>query len=330
MLTRIPLPWTNVYGLARTLVALGTAGTLAFSSTATLFRPVVGLGDHPGCTGVRSVGAFCLVPQDRINWVQWACVAVLLIVASGWRPRITAVPHAYLAFSVYTGIAIGDGGDQMATVLALALVLPALGDKRRWHWQPPGPTDTSRIAWALIGISALFMARIQMSFVYFQAAVAKLPHAEWADGTGMYYWMNSITFGAPGWLRPLVLPAVSTPLGTALVTWVPLLIEISLAATLLLPQRARWALLTAGIAFHLSTAVLMGLWSFALSMCGGLVLLCVPLGGTLYRPQTPPAERGEADDDAETDEAGVSARQSLTSSTISGSDKPASRASVTS
>ncbi len=324
MLSRVPVPWTNLYGLARTLIAGGMAGTLLFSGTDTLFRPVVGTGDHPVCQGVSAAGAFCLVPREQLGWVQWAAVAVLLVVACGWRPRFTGLPHAYVAFSVYTGIAIGDGGDQIASVLALLLVLPTLGDRRRWHWQPPVEGDAERTGWVLAGAGALVMVRLQMSFLYFQAAVAKLPHTEWADGSAMYYWGHSLNFGAPGWLQPLVHPLVSSPLGTALLTWVPLAIEITLAVALLLPQRVRWGLLAAGLGFHASIAVLMGLWSFALAMWGGVLLLCAPLGARLYRRQVGPVEPVE---EGGGDTAG--ARHSRTSSSVSSSDIPDSRASAT-
>jgi antimicrobial peptide system SdpB family protein len=168
------------------------------------------------------------------------------------------------------------------------------------------------------------MVRLQMSFLYFQAAVAKLPHAEWADGSAMYYWGHSLNFGAPGWLQPLVHPLVSSPLGTALLTWVPLAIEITLAVALLLPQRVRWGLLAAGLGFHASIAVLMGLWSFALAMWGGVLLLCAPLGARLYRRQAGPVDPVE-EGGGET----AGARHSRTSSTVSSSDIPDSRASAT-
>ncbi|QES46504.1 hypothetical protein DEJ50_00130 [Streptomyces venezuelae] len=322
MLTRIPVPWTNLYGVARTLIALGTAGTLLFSSTGTLFRPVATLGDHPLCDGVKAAGAFCLVPSDDLQWVQWLCVAVLLVVASGWRPRWTALPHAYVNFSVYTGIAISDGGDQIAMNLVLLLLLPALGDRRRWHWSPNEevPTSRSRKVWAVLGVSSLMMAQLQMSVLYFQAAVAKLSHAEWADGSAMYYWANDPSFGAPNWMRPLLDPLVTTPTWVAVMTWVPLLVELSLAASLLLPPRVRQILLVVGVAFHFSIAVTMGLWSFAAAMWGGLALLCLPLGTSLrHRTAHTPADPGP----------GAPDRTEATSSATSSSDNPALRASAT-
>ncbi|MFE4690166.1 sporulation-delaying protein SdpB family protein [Streptomyces sp. NPDC056749] len=282
MLRPIPVPWTNVYGLARTLLALGTLGTMVFSSTGTLFRPVATLGDYPVCTGPIRAGVFCLAPENGLTATRWLCVLVLVVVASGWRPRWTALPHAWVSFSVFSGIAIADGGDQVTVVLSSLLALTALGDPRRWHWQAlPEGAASHRRRTVLLGATGLVLVRIQMSFLYFQSCVAKLPHAEWADGTAMWYWGHSLAFGAPGPLRPLVDPVLASPTGVALLTWVPLAIEFGLAASLLLAQRLRLRLFAAGVLFHLSIAVMMGLWSFALAMIGGLVVLCLPLGSHL-------------------------------------------------
>ncbi|MFE7812577.1 sporulation-delaying protein SdpB family protein [Streptomyces sp. NPDC057433] len=277
-----PLPWAAGYGLARTLLALGTLGTLAFSDAATLFREVATVGRYPLCQGVNSGGAFCLVSSQHYDTMRWICCLVLVVAASGWRPRLTAVPHAYVAFSVFTGISISDGGDQITWILTLLIAMVAIGDKRRWHWQPSQPLEEpasrQRNLSALLGTSAIIMARVQMALLYFQSCVAKLPHAEWADGTALYYWINNYAFGAPYWLRPALDIIVDSPVGVAVITWGPLVLEIALAAALLMPQRVRWMLLPAGILFHLSIAVVMGLWSFAIAMWAGLLLLLSPLG----------------------------------------------------
>lgn len=277
-----PLPWAAGYGLARTLLALGTLGTLVFSDAATLFREVATVGRYPLCQGVNAGGAFCLVSPDHYDTVRWLCCLVLVVAASGWRPRFTAIPHAYVAFSVFTGISIPDGGDQITWILTLLIAFVAVGDSRRWHWQPSPllekPESRHHALWALLGTSAIVLARIQMAVLYFQSCVAKLPHAEWADGSALYYWVNNYDFGAPNWLRPALGAVVNEPLGVAAMTWGPLVLEIALAAALLMPQRVRWMLLPAGILFHLFIAVVMGLWSFAIAMWAGLLLLLSPLG----------------------------------------------------
>ncbi|MEU5755077.1 sporulation-delaying protein SdpB family protein [Streptomyces sp. NPDC047829] len=296
----IVLPWTNVYGLARTLVALGTAGTLAASSAEALFRPVATVGDYPLCDSTTSASLFCLAPDNysHLTWLKWGCVAALPVVASGWRPRFTALPHAYINYSVFAGIAIVDGGDQIALILSMLLMLPALGDRRRWHWQPDNErtidTTASR-ALALVGVSALVVLRLQMVVVYLQAAVAKLPHQEWQNGTAMWYWGNNLEFGPAPWLDTLIAPVISTPLGVALMTWIPLAIEGSLVLCLLLPQRLRWWAMGAGITFHLAIALTRGLWSFALAMSAGIVVLFLPLGSTIHA-STPSRPRRDKDD----------------------------------
>ncbi|MFD5479970.1 sporulation-delaying protein SdpB family protein [Streptomyces hawaiiensis] len=277
-----PLPWAAGYGLARTLLALGTLGTLAFSDAATLFREVATVGRYPLCQGINAGGAFCMVSSGHYDTMRWLCCLVLVVAASGWRPRLTAIPHAYVTFSVFTGISIADGGDQITWILTLLIAIVAIGDKRRWHWQPSHsieePASRQSTVWALLAVSAIVMARIQMAVLYFQSCVAKLPHAEWADGSALYYWVNNYAFGAPYWLRPALDVIVDNPVGVAAMTWGPLVLEIILAAALLMPQRVRWMLLPAGILFHLSIAMVMGLWSFAIAMWAGLLLLLSPLG----------------------------------------------------
>jgi antimicrobial peptide system SdpB family protein len=280
----VAVPWGSWLGLARTLLATATAGTLVFSDADTLFTPILGRGAGPHCSGLTSVGAFCLAGREHADLVRWACVAVLLVVASGWRPRITALPHWWIAFSVSTSLSIPDGGEQVNQVLALLLVPVLLADRRRWHWQPPPAADrvvrpggrgVLPVATAVVLLVAI---RIQVAGIYFQASVAKLSKAEWADGTVMYYWLNHHSFGAPGWLQPVTDALVDQPVSLALLTWTPLVIEFALAVSLLLRSAVRWWLLPFGVLLHVGIAVLMGLWSFSLTMVAAQVLLLVPMG----------------------------------------------------
>ncbi len=89
-------PWTNVYGLARTIMALATAATLAINEAEILFKPALGVTEYPACTNTVSI--FCLVPNTYLwlNILRWICVVILLVVASGWRPRITAIFHWWI------------------------------------------------------------------------------------------------------------------------------------------------------------------------------------------------------------------------------------------
>ncbi|GIJ24190.1 hypothetical protein Vlu01_48140 [Micromonospora lutea] len=280
-----PVPWGPWLGVARSLLALGTAGTLAFTSAGALFIPVPDRPESPYCDAASGLGVFCLVDKPYLDLVRWACVAVLLLVASGWQPRWTAIPHWWISFSVASSISVPDGGDHVTQVLVLLLVPVCLTDPRRWHWSPtPAPDIAAAATRVAVAVCLLVAIRIQVAGIYFQSSVAKLSHAEWADGTALYYWLNHRTFGAPGWLQPVTDWMTDVPLLLAGLTWSPLVIEFALAIAVLLPARVRLRLLPAGIVLHLGIAVTMGLWSFALAMFAAVVLLTIPFGAAWSAP----------------------------------------------
>lgn len=267
-----PTPWSNVYGLARTLVALGTGGTLAFSDTTTLFRPAAGIPEAPVCEGIRAASFFCVFPSGWLEVARWAAVLMLLVVASGWRPRVTGLVHWWVAVSIPWSATLTDGGDQIAAILALLMLPLALTDDRRWHWDAPlESTEAKR----LIARSSWVMLRLQVAGIYFHASVGKFKVTEWVDGTALYYWLLDPSVGAPDWLARLMLPVLSSP-AVALLTWSVLLLELGLSVGPLLNPTLRRVLLPLGMSFHLGIAVFHGLISFVLVMFGALILLLRP------------------------------------------------------
>ncbi|MET7426455.1 sporulation-delaying protein SdpB family protein [Dactylosporangium sp. NPDC005555] len=289
MLTRLGLaarraaavpPWTDVYGLARTLIAAGTLLTLVFSPPEVLFAPVRGLMPAPYCGGTRAISLFCVMPEAQLPAARWLAVAILLVVASGWRPRWTAVPHWWVAFSLQASASIPDGGDQVAANLTLLLLPLALTDRRRWHWSAPGTSGTSAVGAGevgrLTGVAAGWLIRVQVAGIYLHASLGKLAVPEWRDGTALYYWLNNPNFGTAGWLREPTLHLLALGPAVAVLTWGSLALEFALAVALVLPRR-RWpALLLGGLALHGGIAALMGLWSFSLAMFGALILYLRP------------------------------------------------------
>jgi antimicrobial peptide system SdpB family protein len=111
-----------------------------------------------------------------------------------------------------------------------------------------------------------------VSLVYVEAAIGKLRQPAWRDGTAMYYWLIDSSHGLPEYLRTPLLPVVSMSAVSAALTWGTLLLELVLAAALVLPHTLRRYLLPMGIAFHLSIAAGLGLPSFAVVMIAALVL----------------------------------------------------------
>src|ERR1700687_6287515 len=105
------MPWTNVYGVPRSLPALATGGPPPFSATGSVFRPAAGLPPAPYCNGPGRISLFCLVPHDQLWLARWLAVAILLVVASGWRPRYTGLFHWWVSFSFSVSATIPDGGE---------------------------------------------------------------------------------------------------------------------------------------------------------------------------------------------------------------------------
>lgn len=189
-------PWTNVYGLARTLLAVGTLLTLLFNDTGILFRPAAGLPDPVSCSGAAQLSLYCLVPATHLELGRYLSVLVLLVVAVGWRPRWTALPHWWVAFSLQASGRLVDGGEQVTALLTPLLLPLALTDPRPWHWgalpAPGRPGLYSR----LLAYAALVALRVQVAGIYLHAAVGKVGVPEWRDGTALYYWLTSPYVGA--------------------------------------------------------------------------------------------------------------------------------------
>lgn len=271
---RLAVPvWSSGIGLARTLLALGTAGTLVATDPSALMSYLADGTAPPICQAAGQAGIWCVAPD--LATARWLSVAIALIVASGWRPRFTAIFHWYVSWSLIANSTLQDGGDQITAVLTLLLIPLCLTDSRRWHWQrPQEPTEPRQI----VARTALLLIQVQVAVVYLHASIAKLGVAEWADGTAMFYWTHHPTFGSPGWLRPLTDLVTGSPLGVAAMTWGSIALEFSLALGIVLNATARRVLLVCGLLFHAGIAAEMGLISFFFAMAGALLLYLLPVG----------------------------------------------------
>jgi antimicrobial peptide system SdpB family protein len=271
-------PWTDVYGLARSMIALATAGTLAANRATILFRPGAGTAPPPFCDGTRGIGAFCLA-APHLDLCRWLCVAALLVVASGWRPRVTGIVHWWIAFSLQNNALIVDGGDQVAGVLALLLLPVCLTDSRRWHWAPAPEGGLHARLLALFGHGIL---RLQLAGIYFHAAVGKLTVPEWKDGTAMYYWSTHETFGAPPWIEPFFRPLITHGATVAIFSWSVIVLELMLSVAFLMHRRAQRPLMVVAMAFHVGIIFVHGLPSFGSTMIAALLLYLQPWSVELH------------------------------------------------
>ncbi|MFE7655057.1 hypothetical protein ACFU6M_19485 [Streptomyces bottropensis] len=111
-----------------------------------------------------------------------------------------------------------------------------------------------------------------MAGIYFQSSVAKFGVTEWADGTALAYWLNDPFFGLLPFWKPAMQPLLENAYTVAALTWGVLVMELALAFSLFWKAEVRRKTFWLGIALHAGIALFMGLFSFAFTMFGALVI----------------------------------------------------------
>ncbi len=284
-------PFSRALGAARALLAVGLLGTMLATPKGQLFFRSDNYPDGVVCDRLLSdASLFCILRGDQQPFAYVVTIAVLVIVVWGVSPMLSAVPHAWVAWSFNHSTPIPDGGDQVASVLTLFFVPLLLLDRRRSHWDVDETYKVRHHAVRRTAWAAIVMVWIQVSVIYFHAAIGKLPVAEWSDGTVLWYWIQDPTFGPPAALRAVMAAGLGTLVGTVTVTYAVLLLELALGASLIVRSTLRTGLLVAGLLFHLANAVVFGLWSFLLSMSAALIIYLIRPGDVLTPPPPRPPE----------------------------------------
>lgn len=261
------------FGIGRSLIALSTLSTLVFTPMRALVVPVGGLSG-PNCTSIRRVSLLCVGdPASGLEVRRYVMIVVLLLVVIGLFPRWTAIPHAYVAFTMSASTSLPDGGDAIAATLTMLIIPLCLADSRRWQWQ--GATSPLPITWAAIALPALIAVRLQLAFVYLDSAISKFGVDDWSNGTAEYYILRDPGFGDAGLFHRVWLALSSHPWGAIGLTWGAIVVEIAIGLTLLFSWRWRVVALGLDVALHSVIIMTMGLFSFATVMIGGAVVASV-------------------------------------------------------
>lgn len=269
-------PFTNVYGTARSILALGTCLTLIVNPVEHLFfaSSLARMGNTSDLFGI----SLFTVLDNHLELARILAIIALLLVISGYRPRLTGILHWYITFSFYADCSNIDGGDHLANVLSFLLIPICLADNRVWHWKNSTTLVVREIPNLIAWVVGL-VVRIQVCMIYFQAGVGKIPVEEWANGTAFYYWFTHHYHGADTWLKKLLLPILQTSWGVVSITWGGIIFEVFLFLAIVMPKndKRRHYLLISGLVFHLSIVLVHGLVSFFFSMAAALILYLRPL-----------------------------------------------------
>jgi antimicrobial peptide system SdpB family protein len=271
---------TNTYGFARSLMAFGLLITFLFNNTNILFSTDPDHYAHLSDVPLSKISFFLLLVH-HLQIARIITILILLIVVSGWRPRITGILHWYVTFSFYISSDYYDGGDQIAAILCLLLIPFCLFDKRKWAWiKLENSTVSEYQKFVNIFLNVVyFVIRLQVCIIYLDAGIEKMKVNEWVDGTATYYWFTNAGFGAADWIKPLIVFLFSKPLIVVFFTWGTMIFEIILGMAIMMKRNnTNWKiLLSMGILFHFGIIVFHGLISFFFSMFAALILYLYPL-----------------------------------------------------
>jgi len=262
------------FAAGRTLLALATASELVFTRPAALFT-TVGPTTGPTCTTNRAISLFCLGDPDQFGAVRWwLAIVVLLVVASGYRPRWMTLAHLWIVFSVATSVTLPDGGDAIALIVVLLISPMCLVDPRPSQWV--APSVRMRPSARAVAYLSFWALRLQIAYLYADSAIAKMGVEDWQNGSAFYYFVRDHMFGAAGPLTPIWLWLSDQALTTLAITWGAIALELAIALFTLLGRRWRLAAFWLGLALHTMIFLSMGLFSFSLVMVAAGALIATP------------------------------------------------------
>ncbi|MGC6479430.1 MAG: sporulation-delaying protein SdpB family protein [Flavobacteriaceae bacterium] len=268
-------PWTNVYGLARTIFAFGFFLTLVFTGYENLFPMVDGQIIRQPFQDFEKASIF-FVFSKNIEIAYYLTLSILITVISGYLPQIFGILHWWVAWSYTVSGIIIEGGDQISSIITFLLIPICLSDNRLNHWFKPKKSGKKKLKFLVWSFYAVII--IQISIIYLHAAVAKLSVTEWIDGTAIYYWFTHNIFGVSDSFTGIAHIVLSNSTVVVFISWGTILLELTLFSWVFMTRNTwNWkVLLFFGVSFHLGIALIHGLVSFMFTMIAALTLYLIP------------------------------------------------------
>jgi len=275
-------PYTNVLGLSRSVIAIGTLLTLLTNSSSILIQKT-DKGEYLNplinpITDINKFNFFLLFGVGQFDLMRYLAIFFLLVVISGAFIKITSILHWWISISFFLSSSVIDGGDQIASILSLLLIPICLTDERKNHWDNTKPYSKPK---NIIGIVAVYLIRLQIAIIYFHAAVGKFDISEWRDGTAVYYWFNHSFFGMPEYIANPMNYMMSNKWAVSILTYSVLIGEITLFLCLTASKKVRKLIFPFAVLFHFLIIIYHGIFSFFFSIVGGLIIYLIPINSSL-------------------------------------------------
>jgi antimicrobial peptide system SdpB family protein len=268
---------TNTLGLVRSILAFSSLLVILLNPNDILFHTGLGVPIIPNCTGtfLSSINFFCLF-SFNLYIAKTVAVIILCLVISGYYPKVTGILHWWIAVSVNTGLIIVDGGAQVASTLTFLIIPLTLTDNRINHWDFNTKAETGYNK--IITYLTIQILKIQVSIIYFDAAISKLFAPSWTEGTAIFYFINDPITGATGIRQYLLNSFLDVPLLLVLSTYSVIFLELLLALNIFNKnQKTKEIVFKAGIIFHIFIFLTFGIFTFAIAMFSALIILLKPI-----------------------------------------------------
>ena len=274
-------PYTNVIGLARTVVAIGTLLTLIINPISNLYhKKYDGTLINEKLNGIDTFckyNFFTILGDKYVNLMVYLAIIILLVTVSGYFIKITSLLHWWISISFLYFSSIIDGGDQIATILTFLLIPICLTDPRKNHWTKIKPFAATQNIFAIV---TTWIIRLQVAVIYFHAAISKMAVPEWENGTAIYYWFNHSVFGQPQYLS-FINNFLSNYIIVSIATYGAIMLEIAIFLGLFAKMRYRQKILICGITFHFIIILIHGIFSFFFSISACLLIYLIPTHNNL-------------------------------------------------
>lgn len=263
---------TNTIGLVRCILALSSILVLVFNDLHLLipenhFRYMKEFSEFHYFKGIN---LFLFFSYENLIIPKIISILFLLLVISGFYPRISCVIHSFISYSIYNTLLIVEGGDQINSILVMLLIPICLLDQRKNHWS--GSTNITNSYLAYLCVLIVLFIKIQMAVIYLDSGIEKLKVTEWADGTALYYWFNHNIFGLSEASKEFTNWIFSNKLILNICTWSVIILEILLFGGLFANNKIKLVLFVFAALFHFLIIIVHGLPSFFLSMLSGLII----------------------------------------------------------
>lgn len=269
----IPNPYSMTYGLGRSLIALGTLLVFIFNDFHLLFdEKALNILSNSEFV-FNKFSFFAFIGYEKLWLSKILSITILIMVISGFVPRITGLLHFWISYSFYHSAVILDGGDQIAVIFSFLLIPLTILDRRINHWNKE--VEQSNISKFIGNISFIFIS-LQTSFIYLNTAIEKLYAVEeWKKGTALYYFLRSNYYGVNDFFSKIIYPLIDSKL-VFFLTWFVIISHLVISYTLFLDRNKRKYFIYVGVILHIFIALLMGLHSFSIVMIGVLSLYMLP------------------------------------------------------